>query len=179
MHQGNEPFATCPMHLELLKIEDGDELQGLISKTSKIAEQSKELDYRNEYSTPEFIQSVLQLFQHNSEELGTNCLRIIGNLCYDNDKSRDIVSDLDGLPVLISCLDKGVKTIAWRCLLNVSMDNEIVQSSLTDLGLIKLITADLGNPVAIQVLSNLLESDIGIKNFVGIKGMYLIFRYAE
>ena len=167
------------MHLELLKINDGDDLQGLISKTSKIAEQSKELDYRNEYSTPEFIQSVLALFQRNSEELGIICLRIIGNLCYDNDKARDIVSDLDGLPVLITCLDKGMKPIAWRCLLNVSMDNEIVQSSLTVLGLLKLIIEDFRNPVAIQVLSNLLESDIGIQNFVDIKGMYRIFHYAE
>ncbi|TPX39303.1 hypothetical protein SeMB42_g06383 [Synchytrium endobioticum] len=121
-------------------------------------------------------------------------LRALANLCFDNETNREIVLDTkDSISNIVRCLNsRNSQLLAIVCgaLLNISMDNEPVQVEILNAGgltlllnLIRLGTdvatrrsyAGIG-PVAIKVLSNLVEAEKGAQELMSSGGLSQLLR---
>ncbi|KAJ3301884.1 hypothetical protein HDV03_000251 [Kappamyces sp. JEL0829] len=139
-----------------------------------------------------------------------NCLRALANLCFDDgmlrtlifDGNRDALLGLEGNRAIKTVVavtkhpDIDIVFIAWSAILNISMDNELVQSSMVKEGLYSSILARLdaflvqpGVPdtskeqntiVAIlKVWSNVLEADDAQKALFASHGFKAIAGFVE
>ncbi|KAJ1566308.1 hypothetical protein HK096_001817, partial [Nowakowskiella sp. JEL0078] len=67
-------------------------------------------------------------------EIQEQVLRMVANLCYNHEQSRDLILETEGaIRSLVDCLDSSdISVLSKACgsLLNLSMDNEPVQSSI-------------------------------------------------
>ncbi|KAI8806467.1 armadillo-type protein [Cladochytrium replicatum] len=135
------------------------------------------------------------------DNLKIQCMRVIANLCFENDSNRELF--LDAKDVLkhsvecLTCTNPGVLEKTCGALLNVSMENvylaiakEPVQQVLTNCNAMKHLVSivkktedpDL-RPIyhsslipAIAVMSNLVEADPGIARFLEFGGLALIVK---
>ncbi|KAI8610938.1 armadillo-type protein [Chytriomyces sp. MP71] len=122
-----------------------------------------------------------------ANNLAVQTLRALANMCYDNEDNRDALLEIDNsIKYVTECLDSNdfnLLKITSGALLNISMDNESVQSRVLEcngaqrmLRAISLATNEetrekYGSLAAhlINTLSNLLEIEKGITDFLSTK----------
>ncbi|KAI8843942.1 armadillo-type protein [Chytriomyces cf. hyalinus JEL632] len=120
-------------------------------------------------------------------------LRALANMCFDNEDNRDALLEIkDSINFVTQCLDSTdaqLLKITSGALLNISMDNESVQTEVLACGgaerMIKAIalTTNEGTEKEygalasslITTLSNLLEIEKGIEDFKSANGLALLF----
>jgi hypothetical protein len=134
----------------------------LESIANECTHDEKRLEYSSEISKIiEILGSELNEYKGNptNEHLATikQGLRAIGNLCFDCDSNRDAVLEQQGIPVIIQSFQVPLLDVTLGCILNVTMENELVQQEFITQGLFPYLQAHKSE-VAIQVVSNLLEA---------------------
>ncbi|KAJ3241821.1 Rap1 GTPase-GDP dissociation stimulator 1, partial [Chytriomyces hyalinus] len=120
-------------------------------------------------------------------------LRALANMCFDNEDNRDALLDIkDSIKFVMQCLDSNdaqLLKITSGALLNISMDNESVQTEVLACGgaerMIKAISLTTNEGTEkeygalasslITTLSNLLEIEKGIEDFKQANGVALLF----
>ena len=142
-----------------------------------IAESCKIEENRNNFPTEqisnlnETIQIVCGCDGQDVDEQKIQLSRIIGNLCYNNDANRDRICSAGIIPSFINLFNKEtnpkVLNMLWSAVLNLSMENEVVQNELLKNRIDSYIERDLFTLgcLPLQVLGNMVESDLGIKEF--------------
>ena len=158
-----------------------------------IAEAAKDPDARNDANQIGALQKLLELLEiamtRREEEFVKNSLRALANLCFDHDDNRDEILEIEnGIHKIVSCLDLGFANLdltTFGALLNISMENELVQTLMVKEGLIvkifehlkplqtKIPESELGREticMAIKVTSSILESDSGLLEFFNMDG---------
>jgi hypothetical protein len=134
----------------------------LESIANECTHDEKRLEYTPEIAKIiDILGSALNEYQRNptDEPLATikQGLRAIGNLCFDCDTNRDAVLEQKGIPVIIQTFQVPLLDITLGCILNVTMENELVQQEFIGQGVFRFLKTHKSE-VAIQVVSNLLEA---------------------
>ncbi|KAL5034970.1 hypothetical protein BDV3_004459 [Batrachochytrium dendrobatidis] len=130
---------------------------------------------------------------HPMDELTVQTLRALANLCFDHESNRDIIGELKGaassVVLPLSSVNSLVIQTACGALVNISMDNEFIQTEMVNADAISLLLKLLDKvdvtpcadealenafPSAIRALSNLVEPEIGIAQLIQKNGLVMI-----
>lgn len=106
-----------------------------------IAELAKKETNRNALSLPSISDSLLHLLTRNDKSSNLQACRALGNLCYDNDKSRKHIGK-PGLDKILALLkssecpgDSELQTATCGLLLNLLMESDELQKAALDSGI--------------------------------------------
>ena len=142
-----------------------------------IAESCKIEETRNNFPTEQISNlndMIIQLCTQSGQDANEQKIqlaRIIGNLCYNNDSNRDRICAAGIIPSFLNLFETetnaDVLRILWSAALNLSMENEVVQNEMLKNGMDHYIERDMPimGCLTLQVLGNMVESDLGIKEF--------------
>nr|KAJ3419462.1 hypothetical protein HK105_006932 [Polyrhizophydium stewartii] len=136
--------------------------------------------------------------EHYMDALTTQTMRALANLCFDHEGNRDIIVELpdaaSSLVAPLSSRNTALLHTACGALVNISMDNETMQTALLNAGALVRLLDVLGKagatpssderleaafPAAIRALSNLLEPELGIAQLLEHKGLTLLLRLVK
>lgn len=153
----------------------------IIAKTAKaIAEIAKTDRGREKCTSFELIRTLIGLLKEEDIDILTQTSRALGNICYENETGKNLVTEQDGLKVILALLKKGIalgnvegasflRNVAAGVLLNFLVDQEILYRKALEEDMVPIICSILeedginGDESAVQVLLTL-----GILNDVNI-----------
>lgn len=153
----------------------------IVAKTAKaIAEIAKTDRGREKCTSFELIQTLISLLKEENIDILTQTSRALGNICYENETGKNLVTEQDGLKVILALLKKGIalgnvegasflRNVAAGVLLNFLVDQETLYRKALEEDMVPIICSILeedginGDESAVQVLLTL-----GILNDVNI-----------
>ncbi|KYM92543.1 Rap1 GTPase-GDP dissociation stimulator 1-B [Atta colombica] len=153
----------------------------IIAKTAKaIAEIAKTDRGREKCTSFELIRTLIDLLKEEDIDILTQTSRALGNICYENEIGKNLVTEQDGLKVILALLKKGIslgnvegasflRNVAAGVLLNFLVDQEMLYRKALEEDMVPIICSILeedginGDESAVQVLLTL-----GILNDVNI-----------
>ncbi|XP_018364386.1 PREDICTED: rap1 GTPase-GDP dissociation stimulator 1-B [Trachymyrmex cornetzi] len=153
----------------------------IIAKTAKaIAEIAKTDRGREKCTSFELIRTLIDLLKEEDIDILTQTSRALGNICYENETGKNLVTEQDGLKVILALLRKGIalgnvegasflRNVAAGVLLNFLVDQEMLYRKALEEDMVPIICSILeedginGDESAVQVLLTL-----GILNDVNI-----------
>lgn len=120
----------------------------IIKLTSQaIAESAKNTENRERLSDPDIIETLLSILDITDPLCLTQICRALGNLCYENDKARQFVTNGNGLNKMINVIEVNIDgsnnaqlvNITCGFLLNYLSSNETAQKRALELDILKLV----------------------------------------